>query len=133
MTSAKTSGLEMGILFGAYGTFVTFFGLAQLPASSADFTGIVDCASAFVLELVTNSTAKPPPRPGRRVGAFPVQQRQLRAVGAGATGVPATWAGGDDAAADGVRGGDGHDFAGGYGGLVPGLKEQHAGLCGDRR
>lgn len=63
MTSAKTSGLEMGILFGAYGTFVTFFGLAQLPASSADFTGIVDCASAFVLELVTNSTAKPPHAP----------------------------------------------------------------------
>ncbi|KAK4031688.1 histidine phosphatase superfamily [Parachaetomium inaequale] len=59
-TSTKTSGLQMGIQFGAYGTFMAFFGLAQLPAASADFTGIVDYASAFVLELVTNSTAKPP-------------------------------------------------------------------------
>ena len=39
-TSTKTSGLKMGILFGSsYGTFMIFFGLAQLPASSADFTG----------------------------------------------------------------------------------------------
>ncbi|KAK4243299.1 hypothetical protein C7999DRAFT_36371 [Corynascus novoguineensis] len=59
-TSTKTSGLKMGIMFGAYGTFMAFFGLAQLPAASADFTGVVDYASAFVLELVTNSTAKPP-------------------------------------------------------------------------
>ena len=58
--STKTSGLKLGILFGAYGTFMAFFGLAQLPTASADFTGVVDYASAFVLELVTNSTAKPP-------------------------------------------------------------------------
>ncbi|KAK3898320.1 histidine phosphatase superfamily [Staphylotrichum tortipilum] len=47
-TSTKTSGLKMGIQFGAYGTFMAFFGLAQLPAASADFTGVVDYVSAFV-------------------------------------------------------------------------------------
>jgi hypothetical protein len=55
-----TGSLKLGIQFGAYGTFMAFFGLAQLPAASDDFTGIVDYASSFALELVTNSTAKLP-------------------------------------------------------------------------
>lgn len=59
-TAAKTSSLKLGIQFGAYGTFMSFFGLAQLPAASTDFTGVVDYASSFAIELVTNSTAKPP-------------------------------------------------------------------------
>ncbi len=45
--------------FGAYGTFMSFFGLAQLPAANPDFQGIVDYASSVVFELVTNSTTSP--------------------------------------------------------------------------
>lgn len=59
-TSGKSvSAPKLGIQFGAYGTFMSFFGLAQLPAVSADFTGIVDYASSMALELVTNSTVRP--------------------------------------------------------------------------
>lgn len=46
--------------FGAYGTFMSFFGLAQLPAASKDFYGIVDYASSMAFELVTNSTEAQP-------------------------------------------------------------------------
>lgn len=46
----------MGIQFGAYGSFLSFFGLAQLPKVSENFTGIVDYASSMAFELVTNST-----------------------------------------------------------------------------
>lgn len=46
--------------FGAYATFLSFFGLADLPKVSANFTGIVDYASSIVFELVTNSTAAKP-------------------------------------------------------------------------
>jgi hypothetical protein len=35
---------------------MSFFGLAGLPAASPNFYGIVDYASAFVLELVSNAT-----------------------------------------------------------------------------
>ncbi|SPQ23188.1 ace4dc57-dd88-4b7b-b07b-57dc313a7ec7 [Thermothielavioides terrestris] len=59
-TASAASGLKLGIQFGAYGTFMSFFGLAQLPAVSADFTGMVDYASSFAVELVTNSTAARP-------------------------------------------------------------------------
>ena len=59
-TLSRAGGPKMGIQFGAYGTFMAFFGHAQLPAASADFRGIVDYASSFALELVTNSTASPP-------------------------------------------------------------------------
>lgn len=52
-----TSGGEtkLGIQFGSYGTFLSFFGLMQLPAASVDFTGIPDYASSMILELVTNA------------------------------------------------------------------------------
>lgn len=52
-----TSGGEskLGIQFGAYATFLSFFGLMQLPAASVDFTGIPNYASSMVLELVTNA------------------------------------------------------------------------------
>lgn len=43
--------------FGAYGTFMAFFGLAQMPAASPDFYGICDYASSMAFELVTNATA----------------------------------------------------------------------------
>ena len=47
---------KLGVQFGSYGTFFSFFGLAQLPTASVNFTGIADYASTMVLELVTNAT-----------------------------------------------------------------------------
>lgn len=59
--SAKSSPL--GIQFGAYASFSSFFGLAQLQKLSPDFTSIVDYASSMAFELVTNasSSATSPP------------------------------------------------------------------------
>lgn len=58
MTSSlqKTSTQKLGVQFGAYATFMAFFGLANLPAASEDFKGIVDYASSMAFELVTNAT-----------------------------------------------------------------------------
>lgn len=47
----------VGIQFGAYASFMSFFGLAQLDKVSPDFTGVVDYASSIVFELVTNATS----------------------------------------------------------------------------
>ncbi|GAP90501.1 putative acid phosphatase [Rosellinia necatrix] len=44
------------IQFGAYASFLSFFGLAQLPAVSADFTGVVGYSSTMAFELVTNAS-----------------------------------------------------------------------------
>ena len=51
---------KLNIQFGAYGTFMAFFGLAQLPSANPDFYGICNYASSMVFELVTNAT-KPTP------------------------------------------------------------------------
>ncbi|RHZ70004.1 hypothetical protein CDV55_100505 [Aspergillus turcosus] len=48
---------KLNFQFGSYGTFLSYFGLAQLPAASVNFTGIPDYASSMVWELVTNSTS----------------------------------------------------------------------------
>ncbi|KAA8642854.1 hypothetical protein EYZ11_008002 [Aspergillus tanneri] len=53
-TKAKT---KLNIQFGSYGTFLSYFGLAQLPTVNVDFTGIPDYASSMAWELVTNSTS----------------------------------------------------------------------------
>jgi hypothetical protein len=55
-TIAGRGKVPLNIQFGAYGSFSSFFGLAQLPAASADFTGVVDYASSMAFELVTNAT-----------------------------------------------------------------------------
>ena len=55
-TITGSSKVPVGIQFGAYGSFLSFFGLAQLPAVSDNFTGIVDYASSMTFELVTNAT-----------------------------------------------------------------------------
>ena len=52
----KASAQKMTIQFGAYAAFMSFFGLAQAPAASPNFYGIVDYASSFVFEVVTNAT-----------------------------------------------------------------------------
>jgi len=49
---------RFNIEFGAYGAFMSFFGLTQLPAASNDFYGICDYASAMVLELVAPSATE---------------------------------------------------------------------------
>jgi hypothetical protein len=56
MTIIGKSKSQVGIQFGAYASFLAFFGLAQLPTVSANFTGIVDYASSMTFELVTNAT-----------------------------------------------------------------------------
>ncbi|OAA32723.1 Histidine phosphatase superfamily, clade-2 [Moelleriella libera RCEF 2490] len=48
---------KLNVQFGAYGTFMAFFGLAQLPAASPSFYGICDYASSMTFELFTTSTA----------------------------------------------------------------------------
>ncbi|KAI1137006.1 histidine acid phosphatase-like protein [Hypoxylon sp. FL0543] len=55
-TLAGKGATPVGIQFGAYASFMSFFGLAQLQKVSADFTGVVDYASSIVFELVTNAT-----------------------------------------------------------------------------
>lgn len=52
----KTSAQRLTVQFGAYGTFMAFFGLANLTAASPDFRGLVDYASSITFELVTNAT-----------------------------------------------------------------------------
>ncbi|PPJ51909.1 hypothetical protein CBER1_08802 [Cercospora berteroae] len=47
----------LGIQFGAYATFASFFGLAQLENVNEEFKGVVDFASAMVWEMVTNSSS----------------------------------------------------------------------------
>ncbi|KAI4606343.1 hypothetical protein J4E83_010151 [Alternaria metachromatica] len=52
----STSGSKkFGIQFGAYATFMSFFGLADLQKVSDDFTGVVDYASSMAFELFTNA------------------------------------------------------------------------------
>jgi acid phosphatase len=54
-TAGKGTPL-LNVQFGAYAGFLSYFGLAQLPAVSADFTGIPDYASSMAWELVTNAS-----------------------------------------------------------------------------
>ncbi|KND94948.1 hypothetical protein TOPH_00217 [Tolypocladium ophioglossoides CBS 100239] len=62
VVDAKASAPKFNAQFGAYGTFMAFFGLAQLPAASPDFYGICDYASSMAFELVTSvADAKPKP------------------------------------------------------------------------
>lgn len=45
---------KLTVQFGPYGTFMSLFGLAQLPAASGDFYGVVDYASGMMFELITD-------------------------------------------------------------------------------
>lgn len=53
---SKASAQRFTIQFGAYGSFMAFFGLANLTAASENFRGVVDYASSITFELVTNAT-----------------------------------------------------------------------------
>lgn len=54
---------KLNVQFGAYATFLSYFGLAQLVSMNDDFTGIPDYASTMTWELVTNSTSDAFPDP----------------------------------------------------------------------
>lgn len=54
-TIQSKSATKFGIQFGAYATFLSFFGLAKLPEVNVDFTGIVDYASSMTFELITEA------------------------------------------------------------------------------
>jgi hypothetical protein len=55
-TITGNSSTPVGIQFGEYASFFSFFGQAQLPAASVNFTGINNFASSMVFELLTNGT-----------------------------------------------------------------------------
>ncbi|OWP01261.1 histidine acid phosphatase [Marssonina coronariae] len=55
-TIVGKSKVPVGVQFGAYASFLSFFGLSQLPAVSENFTGVVDYASSMSFEPVTNAT-----------------------------------------------------------------------------
>ncbi|KAH7357468.1 histidine phosphatase superfamily [Pyrenochaeta sp. MPI-SDFR-AT-0127] len=54
-TISTQGASKLGVQFGAYATFASFFGLANLSRVNDDFTGIVDYASSMVFELVTEA------------------------------------------------------------------------------
>ncbi|KAI9661632.1 MAG: hypothetical protein M1821_008870 [Bathelium mastoideum] len=53
------SGPRLGIQFGAYNSFQSFFGLANLTGVDEDFYGIPDYASVMLFELYTNASMPP--------------------------------------------------------------------------
>lgn len=54
----------LNVQFGAYATFLSFFGLTDLPAASPDFYGIPDYASAMIFELfASNGSSTEIPNP----------------------------------------------------------------------
>lgn len=52
-TITSKGSKKFGIQFGAYATFFSFFGLADLPQANADFRGVTSYASSMVFELFT--------------------------------------------------------------------------------
>lgn len=57
-TITSSGASKLGIQFGAYGSFGSFFGLANLTSQNPDFYGIVNYAASMVFELVTNATVE---------------------------------------------------------------------------
>ena len=60
-TVASRGKTKMTIQFGAYASFQSFFGLANLTSATGDFYGIPDYASNMVFELYTTGVASPFP------------------------------------------------------------------------
>ncbi|KAI0141333.1 histidine acid phosphatase-like protein [Pestalotiopsis sp. NC0098] len=54
-TLTGKSKQPLAVQFGAYASFMSFFGLAQLQKLSDEWTGVVDYASSMVFELVADS------------------------------------------------------------------------------
>ena len=60
-TVTKNGSTPLNVQFGAYNSFQSFFGLANLTAVSPDFTGIPDYASTITFELFTPAAPSPFP------------------------------------------------------------------------
>lgn len=54
--AGSMSGQKLGVQFNAYGTFSSFFGLADMPSVNVDFTGVTNYASSLVFEMFTNAS-----------------------------------------------------------------------------
>lgn len=70
VTAFAKKNNKLGIQFGAYATFLSFFGLANLTAASENFYGVNDYASSMVFELYTEadvSSTSPPSADDLRV------------------------------------------------------------------
>ncbi|KAI1982841.1 hypothetical protein LOZ53_006146 [Ophidiomyces ophidiicola] len=63
LIASKGQGTKLGVQFGAYATFLSFFGLTELPKFNNDFFGIPNYASAMAFELVTNASTSSFPDP----------------------------------------------------------------------
>ncbi|KAH8882593.1 histidine acid phosphatase [Thozetella sp. PMI_491] len=87
----KASAPKLTIQFGAYAAFMSFFGLSQANAASPNFYGVVDYASSFIVELVTNATL--PTTSGATIAPADVSVRFLFVNGsASETNPPAPYA-----------------------------------------
>jgi len=56
-TITSSGKSKLNIQFGAYASFLSYFGLAGLDKADENFTGIPDYASSMAWELVTNNTS----------------------------------------------------------------------------
>lgn len=63
ITSAGKTA-KFSLQFGAYASFQSFFGLANLTQANADFFGVPDYASSMAFELFTTAAPIPFPAPG---------------------------------------------------------------------
>ena len=54
--AGSMTGQKLGVQFNAYGTFSSFFGLADMPSVNVDFTGVTNYASSLVFEMFTNAS-----------------------------------------------------------------------------
>ncbi|KAG6366700.1 hypothetical protein INS49_000879 [Diaporthe citri] len=84
----KSSAERFNVQFGAYATFMSFFGLSNLTTTSEDFKGIVDYASSMTFELVTNATVNGTDAP-TTVNPDDVSVRFLFANGSASDSAPA--------------------------------------------
>lgn len=54
----QTNGTsKLGVQFGAYASFLSYFGLANLTLANGDFNGVPDYASSMVFELFANGNS----------------------------------------------------------------------------
>ncbi|WEW56257.1 histidine phosphatase superfamily protein [Emydomyces testavorans] len=63
LISSKGAATKLNVQFGAYASFLAFFGLTQLPKVYNDFNGVPDYASTMAFELVTNASSSSFPDP----------------------------------------------------------------------
>ncbi|KAI7789056.1 hypothetical protein LA080_005160 [Diaporthe eres] len=84
----KASAERFNVQFGAYASFMSFFGLSNLTTTSEDFKGIVDYASSMAFELVTNATVNGTDAP-TTVSPDDVSVRFLFANGSASDSAPA--------------------------------------------